>query len=376
MIKVMYIVSTLEKCGPINQLYNIISHLDLDLFEPRILTLSPEKNQSMKADFDAISVAVDSLNLPHLKGFFFSKNKLKEKINSFCPGIIHSQGFRADVIAARFFSKHAKVATIRNFPHEDYTMTYGHFIGRLMSSIHMHVIRKKHVQCVAVSPSVQKNLNEKMLILGVEVVENGVDLDKFWPVSKKKKSLLRSKYDIPDRAKVFIVSGGLTIRKDPIFLIDFWKRCCPANGENHIIFIGDGELEEKCAVETAGVENIHMMGAAADVSEYLQLSDFFLSSSKAEGLPNAALEALACGLPVILSDIGPHIDLLSVSPSIGYAFTTGDKTSLQKTIKNALAADYGALRETALNESKNKFSASTMSKKYQNIYLRLTRSQL
>ena len=93
-----------------------------------------------------------------------------------------------------------------------------------------------------------------------------------------------------------------------------------------------------------------------------------MSASRAEGLPNAVLEAMACGLRVVLSDIGPHRELLELAPAAGEAVPVGDERALTAAIERAAAAS-GTLPEAGLLEQ---LGAERMSRSYQDLYLRLS----
>ncbi len=97
-----------------------------------------------------------------------------------------------------------------------------------------------------------------------------------------------------------------------------------------------------------------------------------MSASRAEGLPNAVLEAIACGLHVVLSDIGAHRELLELAPSAGELFGTGDNQALIAAMRRAVSrtTDVAGLAPAGIAEL---FGAERMSQRYQELYLRLTR---
>lgn len=101
MIKILYIVSTLKRCGPNNQLFNIINNLDETNFFPVVITLSPEPMDSRFDDYVKAGIEVHSLNLSRFSGVFFAKSKVRKLIDELRPDIIHTQGVRGDIIASQ-----------------------------------------------------------------------------------------------------------------------------------------------------------------------------------------------------------------------------------------------------------------------------------
>ena len=97
MKRILFLVSTLKRSGPINVLIGIIKHLDRNKFIPIVLTLSPESHDSLWDYFkDDLKVEVSSLNLSRLQGLFKSKKLLKRFLDNNSIDLIHSHGIRAD----------------------------------------------------------------------------------------------------------------------------------------------------------------------------------------------------------------------------------------------------------------------------------------
>jgi glycosyltransferase involved in cell wall biosynthesis len=75
-----------------------------------------------------------------------------------------------------------------------------------------------------------------------------------------------------------------------------------------LAIVGDGPLEDelKALATTLGVEDsVDWLGHVADPFPLLRGADFFVMTSRFEGTPNALLEAMACGLPAVVSNASP-----------------------------------------------------------------------
>ena len=102
------------------------------------------------------------------------------------------------------------------------------------------------------------------------------------------------------------------------------------------------------------------------------MPDYFISASKSEGLPNTVLEALAVGVPVCLSDIDQHIEIIGKYPFSGELFRTNCVNDLRIKIDRLLINDYNKMSNSAIDLVNKKFNYKDMSKKYQDLYLRKT----
>ena len=100
----------------------------------------------------------------------------------------------------------------------------------------------------------------------------------------------------------------------------------------------------------------------------MQAPDLFISASFAEGLPNSVLEAMACRLPVVLSDIYPHKELIPEGLSYDVFFNPTDTNQLAKLINQFPLADQNKVSNKILDHCLANFSAESMSNKYQKLY--------
>ncbi len=101
-------------------------------------------------------------------------------------------------------------------------------------------------------------------------------------------------------------------RKDPLGLMEAFGRADLEDAD--LVFVGDGELGPELADRASSLglkDRIRFTGMVArdDVYRFTAGADVYLSTSRGEGLPIAVLEAMACGVPVILSDIPPHREI-------------------------------------------------------------------
>jgi len=362
MKKIIYIVSTLKRSGPTNQLYNIIKYLDKNEFEPHLITLSPEPKDSRWNDYETLGVNLYSLGLSRLQGFFSAKTKLKSLIFQINPDIIHTQGIRADVLSLKFIKSHIVICTARNYPYHDYPSKFGFIRGILMAYKHIAVLKK--IKVVSCSRSIQDQLFQR----GINslVVQNGVDILNYKPLDNYEKLDFRRKVGIPEDSFIFITVGSLILRKDVQTIINAFNNANHVN-KVHLLILGDG-YQLDLLKNIVNNDFVNFIGNVNNVAEYLQASDVFISSSLSEGLPNTVLEAMACGLPCLLSDISSHNEIVEEAE---WKFLCKDYMKLASLMERIEKIDISILRANARERIEENFDSRKMSEHYQNIYYKL-----
>lgn len=138
----------------------------------------------------------------------------------------------------------------------------------------------------------------------IAVFPNGFDSRKFYPMDKAQ---ARKQLGFPEDQFIIAFTGAFTQRKGIDKLNSALKTC----DDVYSVFLGDGELKPDC-------KNILFCGKVSNdqVVLYLNAADAFVLPTKGEGCCNAIIEALACGLPIISSDLAFNDDVLNENNSI------------------------------------------------------------
>lgn len=202
----------------------------------------------------------------------------------------------------------------------------------------------------------------------LRVVYNGVDFRIFHPSDKV---AARRDLKLPENTSILLFVGNFVAIKNPTMLLAAYRELCRQNPKQTflLVMLGSGPLENTirktadfigCPVLLPGRK------APAEVARYMQASDLLCLSSLNEGLPNVILEALACGLRVVSTNVGGISELLG-DPALGRMVDTPFPLDFQKAISAVLSEP---LEEDKLLATVSRFSWD----KAANTYMELLRS--
>lgn len=356
-MKVLYVLSTLKNSGPVNQLFNVIKNLPSSV-TPIIFTLSDEPEDTRSSDFENIGCTISSLSLSRVSGIFLAKTKVQNYIELSKPDIIHSQGIRADDIVSKCKHYNAKwVSTAHNYPYEDYRMKFSMLKSFLMINNHIKSLRKcRHL--VSCSYSIRDQLAKHSI--NAVAIQNGV--------SFRANDSFKTSDDIFDNLQrpVFITVGSLIQRKNNRFLIKEFNKYVSKGNKGTLLIVGDGP--EKNELKINATERVIFTGQVNEPNYYLSMSDFFVSASLSEGLPNTVLEALSEGLPCSLSYIPSHVEINSVLSKSVYLYNFDKYAPLSVSFFESVVSQEFESGINLINKSKEYFSAESMSEKYYDFY--------
>jgi L-malate glycosyltransferase len=139
----------------------------------------------------------------------------------------------------------------------------------------------------------------------VKIVHSGVDCDRFRPPTSDERAAARATLGISDAEVVVSAVGALEARKGHRYLIEAVAAVAAANVKCLIAGNGSIRADLEREIATRGcADRVTLLGRIDDVRAILWASDVFAMPSLNEGLGVAALEASACALPVIASDVG------------------------------------------------------------------------
>ena len=138
------------------------------------------------------------------------------------------------------------------------------------------------------------------------LIPNGVDIARFYPVSE----------DVADseRGQTVVCTARLCYQKGIDVLLQAWHLVHEELPAAHLIIAGPGPLEGALAdmVRELGLGgSVEFVGSLSNVLPVLQRASIAALSSRWEGMPNAVLEAMACGLPCVATRVSGSEDIIT-----------------------------------------------------------------
>lgn len=194
--------------------------------------------------------------------------------------------------------------------------------------------------------SVSDSLRQLAISLGMpaakgRVIGNGIDLERFQPVPR---DAARQRFGLSDDAKVLVSVGALVERKGFHRVIECLPELLKDEPNLHYLIVGganpEGDLlpELRAQVAAAGLEaRVHFLGALPpeELKWPLSAADVFVLATRNEGWANVFLEAMACGLPVVATDVGGNREVVC-RPELGTIVPFGERAALTTALRDAL----------------------------------------
>jgi glycosyltransferase involved in cell wall biosynthesis len=199
-----------------------------------------------------------------------------------------------------------------------------------------------------------------------------VDVDCFRPVHPDVRAAGRQALGFAEDDVVL----GAVCRLDPIKGLDFMirglARIRTARPRCRLVIVGEGPIRDELEALIASMRLEHavtLLGWRSDVENLLPLLDAYVSTSISEGTSMTILEAMACGLPVIASDVGGNRRL--IDSANGYLFPVNDEAAFARAA--TAIADSPSWRSELGAESRRRvesdFSVQRCVRQYELLYL-------
>ena len=136
-----------------------------------------------------------------------------------------------------------------------------------------------------------------------KIIRNGVFVDQYLNHSKTKKDF-RRELGLPEDAYIVGHTGRFTPAKNHLFLLDVMQLLIKEDRTMHLVLIGNDTKKLLPIIEKLGIlENCTILEYQSNIPSFLQAFDLYFFPSLTEGQPNALIEAMISGLPIVASDI-------------------------------------------------------------------------
>lgn len=249
---------------------------------------------------------------------FISLCKLCAILWQIRPHIVHAHSSKAGAIA-RLAARIVGVPIIIYTPHAFSFLMSGGLTSRAFIKIE-RAFGGLTDALIAVSESEMKVALSERIVPPQKVflIENGIDFE-LVRYSEAERLRWRSRWGIPPSAPVIGCVGDFRTQKGQRYLIEAMPKVLSKVSDAYLVLVGRGELEHKLKAlpERFGILGrvVFEREAHDDFSIYSAF-DVYVLPSLYEGLPYTPLEALACGLPVVLSDVVGNKDVFMACASV------------------------------------------------------------
>ncbi|TMA70746.1 MAG: glycosyltransferase [Deltaproteobacteria bacterium] len=365
MTRVAYFAPLLYTGGTQRHLQQVLRHLDPRRFVAHVYTLRP--GGELAAELRDAGVPVTSLDLGHrlatpqaLRGLVRAARLLRAARTD----IVHGYQWRpalVGAVAGRLAGASLVLASKRSLTGDDRQARLAwRVIAGLVDTV---VANADALRCEAQAHGVRGRW---------AVIPSGIDVDRVrgGPRPPAAKAAL----GLDPRRPVVGTVGRLEERKghgDFLLAVRAMRGLADGLGPQGLI-VGDGPLRARLERQAADLglgETVHFMGAVADVRTPLAAMDVFLLPSRAEGMSNALLEAMAAGRPVVATAVGGTREAVDAERT-GILVPPGDPAALAAAVLGLLAdpARAAAVGRAAQRSVEEGFSAQQMVARLERLY--------
>ncbi len=165
------------------------------------------------------------------------------------------------------------------------------------------------------------------------IVRNGIDMDRFRPGSK---DAARAALGLPASRPIIGTAGRLEPVKNQSLLLEAVAQT-PELSDVTVAIAGQGTKHQHLLAKASALglqDRVHLLGQVEDVPLFMSALDLFALPSLNEGYPLSLIEAQACGVPVVATDVGGVRE--AVCPSTGRLVPSNDSTFLAAAFSAAL----------------------------------------
>src|SRR6266700_3232992 len=182
-------------------------------------------------------------------------------------------------------------------------------LGRPIVRLTRSLLHSTHAVAVILSSRMKGYLAEHDFNLPVELIPNGVDITRFQPAP----GAINEAPTSGGQAQVVVCISKLRYEKGIDVLLQAWHLVCKQTPQAKLIIVGSGSLQTQleCMAKALGISaSVEFAGLQSDIPAQLHRGSLAVLPSRWEGMPNALLEAMACGLPCVATRVSGSEDII------------------------------------------------------------------
>ncbi len=347
-------------CGGAEHMVSeLASHINKSRFEVQVICIYGQaEGNEMELSVEESGALVSFLGFEGTENRLVGIARVWRALSEFRPDVVHTHLGAVQYCLPWTLMNGVKLLhTVHNVPDKEMP-------GGAMKSTMSWMYRTGRAVPVAISDQNRCQIAKYYGLSAdsVALVNNPVDVEFFHPLART---------DADSRRFDFINVAGLRPQKNQRLLLRAFARVVSRHPESLLCIVGDGterqsleDLVEELGI-SASVEFAGQVSEKAAVRDLLWSSKVFILSSDYEGLPLSAIEAMACGLPVISTDVGGMSDIVQGN---GALVPSGDLDSLTDAMSSALEDGFECGAPVRSRELACRFGVKKCASKYESLY--------
>lgn len=363
MTRVLHVLPDLIPYGLERVVAALATQGDRSRYEVSVVSLYGDQPGSLAPTLAAAGVPV--FHLDKRRGFdprmFGRFDYLLRELR---PDIVHTHNYvlRYTLPACIWHRTRALVHTIHNVA--------DHEVDRIGMWLQSRLFRHR-VKSVVIAEAAALSFEKVYDLPRPPLIMNGIPVDKY-AATANARSEWRAQHGFSPDDLLFTCVARFDPQKNHRTLLDAFAAGPARIADARLLLAGHGQLQaqlERQALELGIREQVRFLGRRDDVPQLLGASDVFVLASLWEGNPLSVMEAMASGLPVVVTAVGA-IPELATSDVHGFVVPPGDPNALAQAMTR-LAGD-ASLRQslglTAALRARNRFDESRMVDAYESLY--------
>ena len=367
---VVHVVFNFDTGGLENGIVNLINHMPASRYRHVIVALTHVAN--FRKRIERRDVIYFSLNKPPGHGVWMYL-RLFRLFRMLRPDVVHTRNLAALEVVVP-----AWLARVPVRIHGEHGRDVGDLDG---TSRKYQVLRKMYRPFVSHYMALSRDLTDYLVskvgvpVIGVTQAYNGVDSAKFRIAEGERPSIVGCPFTDSRLWLIGTVGRMQTVKNQTTLaqaFIDLILQHPELRARVRLVMVGEGPLRERAIalLESARLADLAWLpGERNDVADVMRGLDCFVLPSLAEGISNTILEAMACGIPVLATDVGGNAELV-VNGTTGQLVPPADSGAIARQLALWAAApeQAKALGRAGRELVEEKFNMSAMVQTYQGLY--------
>ena len=368
-VRITYFINSLEQGGAERQLAELICRVDRSVYQPSLVVCIARDQLGYRLPVERVH-CLDAPMFPTIT----SVQHLAALLESLETDLLHTTMGWENVfgrVAARIARVPAVVSSVRctELPRK-------HVLGERMTHRLADAII---VNSVGIREELARRAS--MQPERIDVVENGVDLERFAPLDPAERQRERAVWGMTGK-RVLVIPGRLCEQKNQravVRALASMKRRGALPRDLKVIFAGRGsppvyaDALRTYASLVGLASHIELVGVVSAIERLVAAADAVLLPSRFEGLPNAVIEAMACAVPVIVSPAA-NADALVTDGREGLVSTTTTAASIERVLERFLALEpdvRDAMGAAGRAHAERRFAVARMVERTTRVYERV-----